>query len=290
MNTSDSTERQVPVGTLDGQVVVVTGGARGQGRTHAVAAAREGARVALLDRCADNPLVRYPLATEEDLRTTEKLVTEAGGEALGLVCDVSDPAAVDAAIATVLERFGRIDVLLANAGVSNGGSIQDLDQAVWDDTIATNLTGVMASMRAVAPTMIAQGSGRIVATTSMMGRTSAPGLIPYVASKWAVIGLVKSAAQDLAPFGITVNAVAPGNVSTPMVHNDTLYRGLRPDLAEPTWDDVAPILQRLHVQPVALIEPEEISDAVLFLVGPGARHITGAVLDVSAGANARFTA
>lgn len=275
------------MGTLDEQVVVITGGARGQGRAHAVAAARRGARVALLDRCADSPQVRYPMATEADLRETEKLVTEAGAQALGLVCDVGDSAAVDAAIAEVVRTFGRIDVLLANAGVSTVGSIQDLDRAVWDETVSSNLTGVMVSMRAVAPHMIERGYGRIVATTSMMGRTAGPGMSSYCASKWGVIGLVKSAAQDLAQFGITVNAVAPGNISTPMVHNESLYRGLRPDLADPQWDDVAPILQRLHVQPIAVLPPEEITSAVMFLIGPEARYITGAVLDVSAGASAR---
>lgn len=275
------------MGTLDQQVVVITGGARGQGRTHALAAARRGARVALLDRCTDSPQVRYPMATEADLRQTEKLVTEAGGQALGLICDVGDPIAVEAAIVDVVRTFGRIDVLLANAGVSTVGSIQDLDRAVWDETLSSNLTGVMASIRAVAPHMIERGYGRIVATTSMMGRTAGPGMAAYCASKWGVIGLVKSAAQDLAQFGITVNAVAPGNISTPMVHNEALYRGLRPDLADPQWDDVAPILQRLHVQPIAVLPPEEITSAVMFLIGPDARYITGAVLDVSAGASAR---
>ncbi|MGY1812495.1 mycofactocin-coupled SDR family oxidoreductase [Blastococcus sp. SYSU D00820] len=273
--------------TLEGQVVVITGGARGMGRSHALAAAERGARVALLDRCADSPHVGYPLATEADLRETEQLVAERGGEALGLVCDVGDSAATEAAVARVLETFGRVDVLVANAGVSSGGSIQDVDRGVWDETLSTNLTGVMTSMRAVAPHMIAQGSGRIVAIASMMGRTATPGSIPYNVSKWGVIGLVKSAAQDLAPWGITVNAVAPGNISTPMVHNEALYRRLRPDLADPQWDDVAPVLQRVHVLPVAVLDPQEITSAVMYLVGPEARYVSGAVLDVSGGASAR---
>ena len=145
-------------------------------------------------------------------------------------------------------------------------------------------------MRAVAPHMIERGYGRIVATSSNQGRMAVPGSAPYVASKWGVIGLVKAAALDLAPFGITVNAVAPGNTSTPMVHNEPLYRALRPDLPDVTWDDVAPVLQQYHVQPVALLDPAEITAAVLFLIGPHTPHITGSVIDVSAGSAARFTA
>ena len=138
--------------------------------------------------------------------------------------------------------------------------------------------------------MIAQRSGRIVATSSMMGRMSSPNLAAYVASKWGVIGLVKASAQDLAPFGITVNAVAPGNIATPMVLNEGIYRQVRPDLENPTAEDAAFVLQMLHVQPIALLEPQEVSDVIMFLVGPHAAHITGAVIDISAGASARFTA
>jgi NAD(P)-dependent dehydrogenase (short-subunit alcohol dehydrogenase family) len=145
-------------------------------------------------------------------------------------------------------------------------------------------------MRAAAPVMIAQRYGRIVAISSMMGRGTTGGMGSYTASKWGVIGLVKSAAQDLAGFGITVNAIAPGTVDTPMVRNEALIRKVRPDLDAPTMEDAAKFLGMLHVQPDALIDPEEISAAVLFLLGPGAVHMTGAVLDVSAGASARFTA
>lgn len=277
-------------GRLDGQVVLVTGGARGQGRSHAVAAAREGADVVLLDRCTDEALISYPLATEEDLAETEKRVRGQGREALALVGDVRDATFLDSAVATALDRFGRIDVALANAGVHGGGSIQDADRAVWDEVLAANLTGVFQTMRAVAPHMIERCYGRIVATASNMGRTAVPGTVPYVASKWGVIGLVKAAALDLAPFGITVNAVAPGNTSTPMVHNAALYRALRPDVDEPTWPDVAPVLQGFHVQPVPILEAAEITAAVMFLIGPDTPHVTGSVIDVSAGSAARFTA
>lgn len=278
------------MGDLEGRVALVTGAARGQGRSHAVALARAGADVVLVDRCRDLSSVTYPLATEEDLQTTEKLVKEQGRAALTARCDVRDAAELDQAVRRAVETFGHVDILLANAGVSGGNRVQDVTDEEWEQFVGTNLTGVFNSIRAVAARMIEQRYGRIVATSSMMGRMASPNLAAYVATKWGVIGLVKAAALDLAAFGITVNAVAPGNIDTPMVQNEGLYRTVRPDLEHPTADDVAPFLQMLHAQPVPWLAPEEVTEAVMFLVGPGSTHITGAVLDVSAGASARFTA
>jgi len=278
------------MGTLDGAVAVITGGARGQGRAHAVTLARAGADIALCDRCADMGTLNYPLATADDLAETVALVEREGRKCLAGELDVRDPAAVDGFVATVVDAFGHLDILLANAGVSGGHAVQEVPDAEWEDIVGTNLGGVFHAIRAVSPVMMSQGSGRIVATSSMMGRMGSPNLAAYVASKWGVIGLVKSAAQDLAAHGITVNAVAPGNIATPMVQNPGLYGMVRPDLEHPTAADVEPILQMLHVQPIPLLAPEEVSDVILFLVGPHAAHITGAVFDISAGASARFTA
>ncbi len=122
----------------------------------------------------------------------------------------------------------------------------------------------------------------------MLGRSSAPSQAAYCASKWGVIGLVKAVAEDLAAYGVTVNAVAPGNIDTPMVRNEVLFRTVRPDLENPTAEDAAAVLQMLHVQPIPWLEPSEVSEAVMFLLG--AEHVTGAVIDVSAGASARFSA
>lgn len=278
------------MGLLDGQVALVTGGARGQGRSHASALAREGADVALVDLCEDVPTVDYPLASSADLDKTTRLVEKEGRRCLAMTADVRDPAQVESATARTVEEFGRLDVLIANAGVSAGAPIQVAAVDQWRDVVAINLGGVFNSMRAAAPVMISQRYGRIVAISSMMGRGTTGGMGAYTASKWGVIGLVKSAAQDLAGFGITVNAIAPGTVDTPMVRNDALIRKVRPDLEKPTMEDAEKFLGLLHVQPQALIDPAEISAAVLFLVGPGAAHMTGAVLDVSAGASARVTA
>jgi NAD(P)-dependent dehydrogenase (short-subunit alcohol dehydrogenase family) len=258
------------------------------GRSHSVALAASGVDMVLCDACADMPSVQYPLASRADLEETARLVADQGRQAVALTVDVRDRAGLDQAVGTAMERFGHLDILLANAGVSASTPILGGDPEVWDEVVATNLTGVYNSIRAAAPAMVTGRWGRVVVTASMLGRSSAPTQAAYVASKWGVIGLVKAAAQDLAAHGITVNAVAPGNVNTPMIHNDALFRTVRPDLDQPTAEDAAAVLRTLHLQPVPWIEASEVTDAVMYLLG--AEHVTGSVLDVNAGASAHFTA
>ena len=238
--------------------------------------------------CADLPSVGYGLATEDDLQQTAKLVESEGPGCLAVVADVRDPNAMTDVALQAQQRFGSVDILLANAGISHTRVIQSYEPEAWDEILGTNLTGVFNSIRAVAPIMIEQRFGRIVATSSMLGRSTTGGQAGYCATKWGVIGLVKSVAQDLAPFGVTVNAVAPGNIDTPMVKNDALYRVVRPDLTDPQWEDVAGLMQMLHVQPIAVLPPEDVTEAIMFLLR--AEHVTGSVIDVNAGASARFTA
>jgi NAD(P)-dependent dehydrogenase (short-subunit alcohol dehydrogenase family) len=248
---------------LAGRVAVITGGARGQGRSHALALARLGADVAVCDACEDVATIGYPMATREDLEETDRLVEAASRRCVSSVVDVRDLDAVIAFVDGARSFLGSVDIMVANAGVSGMGSVCDLSAAQWAD---------------------------VLDVSSMLGRTSQPFVPAYTASKWGVIGLCKSAAQELAGNGVTVNVVAPGNVATPMIHNDTMYRLMRPDLEHPTRDDVAATMAGLHVQPVPWLEPEEVTAAVVFLVSEDARHITGSVIDVDAGASARFTA
>jgi SDR family mycofactocin-dependent oxidoreductase len=271
-------------------VAVITGGARGQGRSHAVELARQGADIALVDRCADLDTVTYPLATPDDLAETVRLVEAEGRRCVTTIADVRDLEAMTAFVDGVVGELGSADILVANAGVSTLGSIFELDAAGWSETVDINLTGVFNAMRAVAPHMRRNRWGRIIGISSMMGRSANPLIPAYCASKWGVIGLTKSVAHDMAHSGVTANVIAPGNISTDMLHNDMLYNLMRPDVAAPTREDVAPVMASLHVQPVPWLEPEEVTAAVVFLCSEGARHITGSVIDVDAGASARFTA
>ncbi len=277
-------------GQFAGRVAVITGGARGQGRSHALELARQGADIVLVDRCADLETVTYPLATPADLAETARLVEAEGRRCVTAEADVRDLDAVLAVVDGAVAELGSVDILVANAGVSTLGSIFDLDAAGWSETVDTNLSGVFNAMRAVAPHMRRSRWGRIVGISSMMGRSANPLIPAYCASKWGVIGLTKSVAHEMAHFGVTANVIAPGNISTDMLHNDMLYRLMRPDVEEPTREDVAPVMASLHVQPVPWLEPEEVTAAVVFLCSEGARHITGSVIDVDAGASARFTA
>lgn len=275
---------------FDGQVAFVTGAARGQGRSHAIAFAERGADIVISDRCHDHPEVAYPLATEQDLAETVRLVEATGQRCLAVQADTSDRTAMNNLVERAESEFGRIDITVANAGVSLAAPVQSMTEQAWAEVIGSNLTGVFNTVGAVAPLMIAQGSGRIVTISSMLGRAGGRNMAGYSASKWGVIGLTKSAALDLASHGITVNAIAPGNISTPMVHNDALYKLVRPDLDNPTVEDVEAVMTSLHAQPVPWLDPFEITRVVLFLCGPGGDHISGAVIPVDAGNAARVSA
>jgi SDR family mycofactocin-dependent oxidoreductase len=276
------------VGSFEGRVALITGAARGQGRAHALALARAGADIVATDRCADLPAVSYPLATDADLAETVRLVEGTGHRCLSVVADVADRTAMDDVVRQSQAHFGRIDIAIANAGVSVHGSVQDLSPRAWSDCIGTNLTGAFNTIAAVAPVMIRQEYGRIITISSMLGRLPRANQTAYGASKWGVIGMSKSAAQDLAPHGITVNVIAPGNVDTPMIHNESTYGIVRPDLTSPSRSDVAGALASLHLIREPWLSPDEISRAVLFLASEASAYLTGIVLPVDAGAAARL--
>lgn len=275
------------MGDLDGRVAIVTGAARGQGRAHAVALAAEGAKVVVCDIAAQIDSVEFPMSTPAELDETVRLVAEAGGEVLAVIADIRSTEQVNAMVARTIKHFGSVDILVANAAICGTEPIEDINDTQWDDMIDVNLTGSFKCVRAVIPHMKEKGFGRIVVTSSMTGRHGNANLAHYAASKFGVIGMVKTVALEVAQMGITVNVMCPTSVNTPMLHNDKNYRLFCPDIENPTIDDVRPRFASLNPMGLPWIEPEAFSRAVMFLItDPG--YITGVTLEVGAGISAQI--
>ncbi|HKV21797.1 MAG TPA: mycofactocin-coupled SDR family oxidoreductase [Mycobacterium sp.] len=265
------------MGVLDGRVAFITGGARGQGRAHALALAAEGADVVVAD--APRPMtLTYPLGTEDDLRATAKEVEALGRTCIPIAVDVRDPDAVNAAVDETVTALGSLDIVVANAGVVSTGPLDAVTDEVWHQLMDTNLTGVFHTLRAAVPVMRRQRFGRIVVTSSMGGRMGIPELAPYNATKWGVIGMAKSLALEVAKEGITVNVICPTTVHTPMV---------QPKDADGVPDELVRRMMKANPIPQPWIEPEDVSRGLLYLVtDPGV--VTGSVLEIALGGSARI--
>jgi SDR family mycofactocin-dependent oxidoreductase len=274
---------------LEGKTVLITGAARGQGRSHAVVMAKAGAAIVAVDICGplDAP---YRHSTPADLDRTVELVEAEDARCMAQVADVRDRSQLEAVVNAATAEFGAVDVLVANAGILAAVPLVEMTDTQWKNTIDTNLTGVYNAIRAVLPGMIERRQGRIIATSSMGGRNPYANTAHYVAAKWGVIGLVKTAALEAGQYGITVNAVCPTNVNTEMIMNDSVFKIYRPDLKEPTETDVLSVMSSMHPLGIPYVEPVDISNAVLFLASDAARYISGEALTVSAGAIATNTA
>ncbi|MBD3882894.1 mycofactocin-coupled SDR family oxidoreductase [Phormidium tenue FACHB-886] len=274
---------------LAGKVALVTGAARGIGRATAIELARQGADVALLD-IADprgvNNIYGYRLSNREELDETMRLVTAEGRRAVPIVADVRNLDAMKQAANTAVSQLGRIDILVANAGIAIWSPFAEMKPDQWQSVIDVNLTGVANSMWAVIPQMQKQQSGRIITLTSIGGRMGVAGVANYSATKWGVIGLTKSAALELGKDNITVNAVAPTAVNTPLYRSEGQYQST--GMGSFAEQDRA--MLGYHSLQVPAIEPEDIGKAIVFLGSDEARYISGTVLDVAAGGNARYTA
>jgi SDR family mycofactocin-dependent oxidoreductase len=267
------------MGSLDGKVALVTGAARGQGRSHALALAAEGADIVAWDVPQAMSSPTYPLGTQEDLDLTTRLVSEKGRRCLAMSVDVRDSRQVSAGTARALEEFGRLDIALANAGIVSLAPLVEVTDEAWGEMVATNLTGVFTTLRAVVPPMLAQGWGRIVVTASMGGRMGIKGQSAYNATKWGVIGLAKSLALEVVNDGITVNVVCPCTVRTPMV---------QPDPEREVPEEFVRQLTRANPIARPWIEAEDVTRAVMYLVqDPGV--LTGTIMEVSLGSSARMS-
>jgi SDR family mycofactocin-dependent oxidoreductase len=273
-------------GRVAGKVAFITGAARGQGRSHAIRLAQEGADIIAVDICEDIPGVPYAGATEADLAETVKEVETLDRRIVAAKADVRDYAGLKKALDDGVAQLGRLDIVSANAGIAPAGQpAWEIEEPAWQAVVDINLTGVWHTAKAAIPHLIAGGrGGSIILTSSAAGLQAYQGVAQYVSAKHGVVGLMRNLAIELAPYMIRVNSIHPTQVDTPMIQNESTWRLFRPDLEHPTREDFAPGSQALNVLPIPWVEPVDISNAVLFLASDEARYVTGVTLPVDAGA------
>lgn len=290
MNTYETARKGLSMGRVSGKVALVSGAARGQGRSHAQKLAAEGADIIAIDLCEDVETNSYPLARPEDLDETARLVEKEGQRAYTAIADVRDRVGLSAAIDAGVRELGGLDIVVANAGIAP--LTAGLSMQAWADAVDIDLIGVMNLVHASLGYLEAGAS--IVATgslaaylASMQGRSvgdiDAPGGAGYSFAKQVVAHYVNDLSLQLAPKFIRVNAVHPTNVNTDMLQNIDMYRQFRPDLTDPTREDAELVFPVLNAMPIPYIEPEDVSEAVVFLASDAARYITGQQLRIDAG-------
>ena len=276
------------MGRVTGKVALISGAARGQGRSHARMLAAEGADIIAVDMCADIETNEYPLARPEDLDETGRLVEKEGQRAFTAVADVRDRAALSAAIDQGVAEFGHLDVVVANAGIAP--LTAGLPPQAFADAVDVDLIGVINLVHAslkhlqAGASIIATGSvAAFMASMNTSGIDGGPGGAGYAFAKQVVAHYVNDFALQLAPKFIRMNAIHPTNCNTDMLHSPPMYRAFRPDLPNPTRDDAELSFPVIQAMPIPYVEPEDISEAVVFLASDAARYITGQQLRVDAG-------
>jgi len=283
--------RGADMGRVEGKVAFITGAGRGQGRSHAVTLAKEGADILAVDICEDLPSSYSPLATKEDLEETVRLVEAVGGRIVARKADVRSSAELDEAVAAGLEAFGKIDIVIANAVIINYMSVLDISEEQFEATIDVNLHGVFRTVKAALPAMIQGGAGGCIILIASGVAYKAIPVVDYSAAKTALIGMMRGLANELAPHWIRVNAIAPGHVLTPVCDNESYgvrlaqqLRDGRPfesrdERLEAMWNQFKP----RHMLPLGWLESIDISNAVLYLASDEARYVTAEELRVDAG-------
>ncbi|PBC48172.1 SDR family mycofactocin-dependent oxidoreductase [Rhodococcus sp. ACS1] len=271
------------MGMLDGKVAFITGGARGQGRAHAVTSAREGADVVVIDIAAQMGTVPYKMADGSDLAETVAQVEALGRRALSFEVDVRSQASLDDAVTQTISTFGKIDILIANAGIWTQAPFWELSEDDWEEMMGVNLTGVWKSAKAVAPHMIERRSGSIVITSSVNGLEPGMNYAHYVTAKHGVIGLMKNIALELAPYGIRCNSINPGAIKTPMTDHQGAWDmfaghegGTEADMIEGGYHFHA-------LKGTTFMPPQVIADTALYLNSDLAASVTGVTIPVDAG-------
>jgi SDR family mycofactocin-dependent oxidoreductase len=273
------------MGRVDGKVAFITGAARGQGRSHAVRLAEEGADIIAVDICQSLPTVPYEGATREDLAGTAKLIEDLDRRVVVREADVRDLGQLQAAVQEGRSELGHIDIVCCNAGIFSWAPTLEMDEQMWQEMIDINLTGVWKTIRAAVPPMVERRQGgSIIITSSVAGLFGVPNLASYVSAKHGIVGLMRTLTQELAPYMIRVNSVHPTSVNTPMIMNDAALRLIRPDLANPQPEDLGAAFVGTNSLPVPWVEPIDISNAVLWLASDESRYVTGVTLPIDAGA------
>ena len=272
-------------GRVDGKVAFITGAARGQGRSHAVRLAEEGADIIAVDICRGFEDSPAPPATPEDLAETADMVKNLDRRIVTAEVDVRDFDALKAAVDGGVEQLGGLDIVVANAGIGTTGvKLHKMTEDSWKETIDVNLGGVWKTVKSAVPHLLAGGrGGSVIITSSVGGLKAYPQVGHYITAKHGVVGLMRTFAVELGQHSIRVNTVHPTHVNSPLLMNEPTYRLFRPDLENPGPDDLAPICQSFHFLPIPWVTPADISNAVLFLASDEARYITGVTLPVDAG-------
>jgi (+)-trans-carveol dehydrogenase len=272
------------MGRLDGKVAFITGVARGQGRSHAIRFAEEGASIIGIDICRTVPTAPGPGPTPEDLALTAKMVEATGRRIRTAQIDVRDLAAMTRFVAEAVAELGRLDIVVANAGIAGTGPTLELDEEAWQTMIDINLTGVWKTLRASVPHIIAGGrGGAVVLTSSLAAVTANEHTAHYSAAKSGLVSLMRVLAKELAPQRIRVNTVHPTTVGTEMILNDSTYQHFRPDLDAPTREDFEQAARTLNRMPIPYIEAADVTNAVLYLVSDDGRYVTGSQQLLDAG-------
>ncbi|MGQ4555475.1 mycofactocin-coupled SDR family oxidoreductase [Halobellus sp. GM3] len=263
---------------FSGKVAFVTGAAHGQGRSHAQHYAKHGADVVVTDIAGNMDTVPYDLGTSDELDETVSIVEDEGQEALAVQMDVRDESQVEAAVGEALDEFGKIDILANNAGIAHFGDLVEMDEAMWDEMLDTNLKGVWLCSKHVGKHFVERGDGgKIVSTSSIYGLSAGPGSGHYIAAKHGVVGLTKTLALELAEYDVNVNAICPTGVDTPMIS------GVMEAYGEDVLDDVIATTGPWNLFEEGMIEARDISEAYMWLSSDAARYVTGIALPVDAG-------
>jgi SDR family mycofactocin-dependent oxidoreductase len=270
-------------GRVQGKVAFITGAARGQGRSHAIRLAQEGADIIAVDVCEDVDTVPYHGATQEDLAETVKAVEALDRRIVASKADVRDYASLKSALDDGVAQLGRLDIVSANAGIFSTAPTAELTEEEWGQMIDINLSGVWRTCKAAIPHLIANNGGSIIITSSGAGLKGFPNFAHYVSAKHGVVGLMRTLALELAPRSIRVNSLHPTNVNTDMIQNEAMYKLFVPGSENPTKEEFAAVSQSMQALPIPWVEPVDISNALLFLASDEGRYITGVTFPVDAG-------